>query len=137
MAVTLAFACNDTRNGHPLGKFCQLQVDCGDISIRMVGPWEDEEGTEGVAIDFDFKVMGGEGTVTIADRTFKGYSWQSWYGNWCWDAVRFAWPEALAILNLVAKLPDWHCEEAPCALFDALELRSEITPEEWRAELAA
>lgn len=127
MAITLNFACNDPDNGNFIGRFDRMELSAGDLFIEFEG------GAESI-IEFNFPIRGGYGKVKIGDREWPALAYTEWYGNWCWNAARFTWVEALEIVNYLGSLGWWRMTDGPSTLFEAFNERSEITPLEWKAE---
>jgi hypothetical protein len=71
----------------------------------------------------------------IGRLTVDILGYHAWAGNWCWDRISVAWPEALKIINYLGSLEKqgWHMSCGPTELFDAFNARHAITPAEWKA----
>lgn len=90
--LSVAFACNDHRNGMPCGRVCSvhvsidnhvvLELDAGDLR----GPrfaWEYPDGHD----------MPGRAKVGRRRFPIVGHH-GTWVGNWCWDDARMKEPTA-------------------------------------------
>ena len=124
MAVSIDFCCNDPDNGNYVGKFHMMQVRCGDIDLEFDGPWSQSEG-------ITFRVDGG--FAFIGRIKVKALAYREWVGNWCWNSISVAWPDALRIINYLGNSNGgWHLSGGDADLFDAFNERKAITPQEWR-----
>jgi hypothetical protein len=127
MAILLMFACNDA-HGNPQGWADSVTIDEG---ITLQGGR--------ITISHALMPVRGcnpamEGNQTLRFGQFRipCFNYQTWAGNWCWDAVSVGWPAALRALNYLAAKRDWHCEEAPAGIFEAFNERHKVTPQEWK-----
>jgi hypothetical protein len=132
MALLIELACNDPNNGQFLG-FADFAEIAG---IRMQGGR--------VTVDYSNEQVrsarrhiDGHYTLRVGRIIVPHWHHHSWYGNWCWEAFSVTWPYALKVLNYLAKQRDWHCEEGPQGIYDAINSRKRVTPEEWRERLPA
>jgi hypothetical protein len=122
----IALACNDHRNGVPLGYAEAITIE----GIRLVGG-------RVVAVNFREQptrratAHDGLHTLCIGRLKIPALGYKRWYGNWVWDAASVRPLNALSVINYLAAKPDWFCEEGESTLFRAFNRRRVITREEW------
>lgn len=83
--ISVAFACNDPRNGMPCGRVCSAHVSIdNDVVLELDAP--DMTGPR-----FDWEYPKGHhagGRAKVGRRRFPIIGHHgTWTGNWCWDAA--------------------------------------------------
>ena len=102
-----------------------LQVRAGADDMEFDGPCYQSDG---------IRLRVERGFAYVGRIKVRCLSYQSWVGNWCWDSIAVAWPDALKIINYLGrqKAQGWHMSCGPDTLFDAFNERHAITPAEWK-----
>lgn len=72
--MSIAFACNDHRNGMGQGWFDAFRLTLPDCDGEFEGP-------RTVIRDI------GKGRVRIGRHAYSHSGWMEWVGNWCWDEI--------------------------------------------------
>ena len=139
--IHVMFLCNDSRNGHFLGRLASVHIDDW---IELDGPQtlidrdgneidEDEDDhcdaesvgvTEFVADD-DIVAIGSSGVFP-----HKGY--REWVGNWCWDCARMEPAIVVRMLNALM-VAGWDCHSGASSLFQKWKARTPLTVEDLEA----
>lgn len=133
MPVKLVFACNDYRNGQPLGYTESVDVELGDEEIRLVGGR--------VKCDcLNEKLKGassieGDLTLCVGRKRIPCLGYEGWYGNWCCDRATVRAIHARTVVNYLAKRKDWHAEDCPAWFAKAFNVDRVVTAEQWKQEL--
>lgn len=126
MPIKVSLCCNDHRNGNYLGYAESLEIE----DITLVG------GRVKVGI-LEQRVTGanaaaGDKTLIVGRCRIPCLSYTGWYGNWCWDMARVRSVYALELLNYLAGLKHWHCEDGPQIVVRKFDRHERMTPDEWR-----
>ena len=131
MPINLVFACNDYRNGLPLGYTDTVDIEVGDDDIRLVG------GRVTVSYDInparDAQPYEGVHNLSVGRVKVPCLDYQKWYGNWCCDRASVRAVHALKIINYLAKKKDWHAEDAPDWFSTAFDVSRIVTPQQWKS----
>ena len=74
----------------------------------------------------------------VARFKFRCAPFRSWYGNWCWDAVKMSGVEVLRLCRVLCAA-GWSCTEADCEFAEAwdrdhTELSKELLSKALRPE---
>lgn len=117
--ITVSFCCNNPDNGIFDGRVAGVEIhgsDGCDISLEprtIPAPrfaWLDDPPKPHDSCETaGFKV---------ARFRFRCAPYRSWYGNWCWDAVKMSGVEVLRLCRVLCQA-GWSCSEAACEFADA------------------
>src|SRR5690349_12608359 len=86
--VTVAFACNDARNGSFVGHFEAVELDAFPSGHHL--------SAEGRRQKIVFDGRGKD--LLVGRKRFEGDCRRRWEGNWCWDSVDMQLSEAKRLL---------------------------------------
>ena len=120
MAIHIMLCCNDYHNGAFLGYAESIEV--GDITMvdgRVTVGYEEKKLKDSGPAE-------GDATLRIGRLRVPCLGYQTWVGNWCWDCAFVRAVHVQRILNYLIKR-GFHCEQGPCALFDKINARQDIT----------
>lgn len=125
--MILALCCNDYRNGNFTGILQTLELEYkGEHLIRL-------EVDCRMSVNYVIWQNNQQG-VRISRRAFPIRAQQSWYGNWCWDAVDVSPKTALQIINYIRQ--KCHIEEGIQNLWEAFRADRDITLDDLRKAVA-
>jgi hypothetical protein len=115
--LTLMVAVNDD-HGNPQGMIDKLEIGPANDFEQMISL----EGPIPGPVFRDMRVLllpqGTRIKFKISRRVFCAYGYQSWVGNWCWDAYLIGPKTAAKIVNHLHSLGNWSCNEAHTNLFE-------------------
>lgn len=84
--VSVAFACNDHRDGTCLHRFDQVSFEMdGERWLKLAG------------VPTVVRPMGGRRLLQVGIKRVRIQSWHEWVGNWCWDEAQMSLPDALRV----------------------------------------
>lgn len=122
MPVTIMLCCNDWRNGNPTPYAESVELfECQLSGGRVRVDWDKKPLPES-------KPYQGEQTLRVGKLRLPCLAYNTWVGNWCWDAASIRLIYAVEIWNYLAERPDWHCEAGPVKLFQLFNECGKIDP---------
>jgi hypothetical protein len=110
--ITVSFCCNDPDSGNFDGRIAGVEIhgaDGCDVTLEprtypsprfawLVDPPKPHDTRE---------TMG----FKVARFRFRCAPFKSWYGNWCWEAVKMSGVEVLRLCRVLCQA-GWSCSEA-------------------------
>jgi hypothetical protein len=117
----ICFACNDPDNGNFIGVSESIEFSFGLYGTIILA------GGRCVTKEDN-------GALQISRLRVPAIYYTTWYGNWCWDSCVVSFRNAVKVLNYLAKKQDWHCEEAPDWIYEAVNTKAAINPLDARWE---
>ena len=107
MTIWVGLACNDYRNGDFTGKATAIHI--GD-ALEL----------EPTLLYGGLSVRRGGDSIRLGRLKMHCFGYRTWYGNWCWDAVRIGIRDAAKLANYLKK-NGWQCTGGLCDVCDKWE----------------
>jgi len=128
--ITVSICCNDGDNGNFAGTVAGIEIhgaDGCDISLEpRTWPSPKFAWLDTPPKPHDSRETAG---FKVARFRFPCAHYKSWYGNWCWDAVKMSAVEVLRLCRVLHQA-GWRCSEAGVEFADAWDAgRDKITKE--------
>ena len=99
MPVTIMLCCNDWRNGNPTPYAESVELfECQLSGGRVRVDWDKKPLPES-------KPYQGEQTLRVGKLRLPCLAYNTWVGNWCWDAASIRLIYAVEIWNYLAERP--------------------------------
>lgn len=129
MPLQVMLCCNDWRNGNFLGRAESVEIH--DVSLEggsVTCNWINKRINSAKSYE-------GTSTLRIGRLLVPCLGYKTWVGNWCWDCATVRAVHALKIINYLAK-SRFHAIEAEAEIYEAVNDRHVVTPDEWKRYLA-
>ena len=111
-------ACNDWRNGNPLGKFEHSEITRSRSPYGCVVEMEHRETT----VDWN----DAEKIVKVGRLRVPYLSHHSWVGNWCWDEWTVSEESAAKIINYLRDKRSAHYIGGESVVCDKIESKAAV-----------
>lgn len=117
--ITVSFCCNNPDNGCFDGTVSGIEIhgiDACDITLEpRTYPAPRFSWLDDPPKPHDSRETSG---FKVARFRFRCAPFRSWYGNWCWDAVKMSGVEVLRLCKVLCAA-GWSCTEADCDFAEA------------------
>ena len=141
--ITVSFCCNDPDNGNFDGHVQSIEIygiEGCDITLEpRTYPAPKFAWLDDPPKPHDSRETAG---FKVARFKFRCAPYKSWYGNWCWDAVKMSGVEVLRLCRVLCN-EGWSCTEAGVEFAEAWDeghekvtkelLSSALRPDEVRS----
>jgi hypothetical protein len=111
--ITVSICCNDPDNGNFDGHVAGIEIHGSegcDIALEpRVFPSPSFRWLDDPPKPHDSRETAG---FKVARFRFRCAPYKSWYGNWCWDAVKMSGVEVLRLCKVLRNSGSWGCAEA-------------------------
>lgn len=128
--ITVSFCCNNPDNGNFDGRVASIEIHGAEGCDVTLEPrtcpeprfsWLDEPPKPHDSRE----TMG----FKVARFRFRCAPFKSWYGNWCWEAVKMSGVEVLRLCKVLCDAR-WSCAEAGVEFAEAWDKgQLQITPQ--------
>jgi len=128
--ITVSFCCNDPDNGNFDGRVAGIEIhgiEGCDVTLEpRTYPAPGFTWLDYAPKPHDSRETAG---FKVARFRFRCAPYKSWYGNWCWDAVKMSGVEVLRLCRVLCNAK-WSCTEADAEFANAWDCGHEkITKE--------
>ena len=118
--ITVSFCCNDPDNGNFDGRVAAVEIHgmegCNVTLEPRTYPAPRFDWLDSPPKPHDSRETAG---FKVARFRFRCAPYKSWYGNWCWDAVKMSGVEVLRLCKVLRNSGSWGCSEADVAFSEA------------------